>query len=157
MMAACAPRETRFQLNIHTPMNVDSTKKATVASMASGAPKISPTNFAYSAQFMPNWNSSVMPVTTPTAKFTRSRRLQYLVILRNVSSPVRAQRVSMNATMTVRPRVRGTKRKWNKATVANCNRDSTATLMLGRYHGGCRGSTLPRRGEPDTVGAPGKG
>ena len=46
-------------------MNVDSRKKATVASMASGAPKMSPTNFEYSAQFMPNWNSSVMPGDHP--------------------------------------------------------------------------------------------
>ena len=90
MMAAWTPRETRFQLNIHSPMNVDSRKKATVASMARGAPKMSPTNFEYSAQFMPNWNSSVMPVTTPTAKFTRSSLLQYFAIFRNVSSPVRA-------------------------------------------------------------------
>ena len=63
-------------------MNVDSRKNATVASMASGAPKMSPTNFEYSAQFMPNWNSSVMPVTTPTAKFTSMSLLQNLVIFR---------------------------------------------------------------------------
>ena len=53
-------------------MNVDSRKKATVASIASGAPKMSPTYFEYSAQFMPNWNSRVMPVTTPRVKLIRN-------------------------------------------------------------------------------------
>lgn len=82
MIAAWAPFETRFQLNIHSPMKVDSRKKATVASIARGAPNMSPTNFEYSAQFMPNWNSRVMPVTTPTAKLMRKSLLQNFVILR---------------------------------------------------------------------------
>ena len=43
MDRACTFFETRFQPKIQTPMNVDSRKNATVASMASGAPKMSPT------------------------------------------------------------------------------------------------------------------
>jgi hypothetical protein len=49
-------------------MNVDSRKKAASPSMASGAPETSPTWRESSLQFMPNWNSCTIPVTTPTAK-----------------------------------------------------------------------------------------
>ncbi len=45
---------SRLQPKIHNPMNVDSKKKAKSPSIASGAPKMSPTNFEYSDQFMPN-------------------------------------------------------------------------------------------------------
>ena len=45
-------------------------KKAARASTASGAPKTEPTYREYPAQFMPNWNSCTMPVTTPTAKLS---------------------------------------------------------------------------------------
>ena len=41
---ACKAGLTLSQLNIQKPINVDSRKKATNASIASGAPKISPTN-----------------------------------------------------------------------------------------------------------------
>jgi len=47
---------------------VDSRKNATRASIASGAPKMSPMKREYSDQFMPNWNSWTIPVTTPIAK-----------------------------------------------------------------------------------------
>jgi hypothetical protein len=80
--------EILFQPNIQSPIKVDSRKKATVASMASGAPKISPTYLEYSAQFMPNWNSMVMPVTIPRAKLMRNSLPQNFVIFRYVSSPV---------------------------------------------------------------------
>src|SRR5665647_776292 len=56
------------QPKIHRPRNVDSTKKAARASIASGAPNTSPTNREYSLQFIPNWNSCTMPVATPMAK-----------------------------------------------------------------------------------------
>ncbi len=48
-------------------------KKAISASRASGAPKMSPTKREYSDQFIPNWNSCTMPVTTPRAKLMRKR------------------------------------------------------------------------------------
>ena len=44
-----------------------------MASAAKGAPKMSPTNFEYSAQFVPNWNSITMPVATPTANVNPER------------------------------------------------------------------------------------
>jgi len=44
MQAACTRRGSRSQPKIHKPRNVDSRKKASSASMASGAPKMSPTN-----------------------------------------------------------------------------------------------------------------
>ena len=54
MLARC----TAFgQPKIHTPRSVDSMKNANSASIASGAPKISPMKRAYSDQFIPNWNS----------------------------------------------------------------------------------------------------
>ena len=46
--------------------------------MASGAPKMSPTKREYSDQFMPNWNSWTMPVTTPMAKLMRNSLPQNL-------------------------------------------------------------------------------
>ncbi len=63
----CVLAETRPFAKIQKPMNVDSRKKAISASIASGAPKMSPTKREYWLQFMPNWNSWMIPVTTPTA------------------------------------------------------------------------------------------
>src|SRR5512135_3684218 len=111
--AACTFFETLFQPNIQRPMKVDSRKKATVASIASGAPKMSPTYLEYSAQFMPNWNSMVIPVTTPRAKLIRNSFPQNLVIFKYVSSPVFTQRVSMYAVIIDSPSVSGTNMKWN--------------------------------------------
>src|SRR5690606_26432460 len=53
--------------NIQTPINVDSIKNASNASTANGAPNTSPINREYSDQFIPNWNSCRIPVTTPIA------------------------------------------------------------------------------------------
>jgi hypothetical protein len=49
-------------------------KKASRASIASGAPKMLPTKTEYADQFSPNWNSRTIPVTTPTAISMRKRR-----------------------------------------------------------------------------------
>ena len=65
MQARCTSSGSRVQPKIHSPMKVDSKKKATRPSIASGAPKMSPTNREYSLQFIPNWNSWTMPVATP--------------------------------------------------------------------------------------------
>src|SRR4030066_895487 len=72
IVAACIPLESLSHPKIHTPKNVDSRKKASKASRARGAPKISPTKREYSDHVMPNWNSWTMPVTTPIAKLIRS-------------------------------------------------------------------------------------
>ncbi len=61
---------------IHSPRKVDSRKNAIRPSIASGAPKTSPTNREYRDQFMPNWNSWTMPVTTPSANSTSMMRPQ---------------------------------------------------------------------------------
>ena len=45
--------ESFFRPKTQRPKNVDSKKKADSASKASGAPKMSPMNRAYSDQFMP--------------------------------------------------------------------------------------------------------
>ena len=87
--------EILFQPKIHKPMKVDSRKKATVASIASGAPNMSPTYFEYSAQFIPNWNSIVMPVTTPRAKLMRKSLPQNFVILKYILSFVPTYLVSI--------------------------------------------------------------
>jgi hypothetical protein len=44
IVARCSRGDSLFQPNIHSPRNVDSMKKASRPSMASGAPKTSPTN-----------------------------------------------------------------------------------------------------------------
>ena len=56
------------QPKIQRPRKVDSSKNAASPSIASGAPKTSPTNFEYTDQFIPNWNSWTSPVATPIAK-----------------------------------------------------------------------------------------
>lgn len=60
---------------------------------------------------MPNWNSRVMPVTTPRAKLIRKSLPQNLVISLYSSLPVRTYLVSMKATRIDKPRVSGTKMK----------------------------------------------
>src|SRR5271157_2801224 len=111
MQVAWTFGESFFQPNIHRPMNVDSRKKATVASIARREPKMSPTYLEYRDQLVPNWNSSVIPVTTPRAKLMMNNLPQYLVILLYSSSPVLTYWVSIIATRRERPNVSGTKRK----------------------------------------------
>jgi hypothetical protein len=52
------------------PMNTDSAKNAKTPSMASVWPITPTAKLENPAQLVPNWNSSGMPVTTPTAKLT---------------------------------------------------------------------------------------
>ena len=63
-------------------------------------------------QFMPNWNSCTMPVTTPMAKLIRNSFPQNLVARRYFGSRERTHLVSRIATTRARPMVSGTKRKW---------------------------------------------
>lgn len=99
----------RPQPKIHTPRKMDSKKKAASPSNARGAPKTSPTKLAYSGQFMPNWNSCMMPVTTPIAKLIRNRFPKNRVAPYQRSWPVRCQIVCMMAAIGARPMVSGTK------------------------------------------------
>ena len=112
MVARCSFGPSRSQPKIHRPRKVDSRKKATSASMASGAPKTSPTKRLYSDQFMPNWNSCTMPVTTPMAKLINSRVPKSLVSRFQVSPPPKVQMVCISATAMDSPMVNGTKKKW---------------------------------------------
>src|SRR6185503_2420931 len=72
MQARCTSLGSLVQPKIHSPMKVDSKKNAASPSMASGAPKMSPTKREYSLQFIPNWNSCTIPVATPIAKLIRN-------------------------------------------------------------------------------------
>src|SRR5262249_49860391 len=81
IVAQCSFGDRRSQPKIHTPRKVDSRKNASRASIARGAPKTSPTQREYSDQFIPNWNSWTMPVTTPIAKLTRKSFPQNFVIV----------------------------------------------------------------------------
>src|SRR6478609_10483888 len=103
-------------------MNVASRKKVSNASMASGAPKTSPTNLEYSLQFIPNSNSRTMPVTTPTAKQIRNGLLQNLTIFRYFGFPVRYQAVCISARKSAIPMDTGTKKKWYTVVAPNCRR-----------------------------------
>ncbi len=53
--------DSRPQPKSHSPRKVDSRKNAASPSIASGAPKTSPTKREYAAQSMPNWNSCTSP------------------------------------------------------------------------------------------------
>ena len=112
MQARCTARGSRVQPKIHSPMNVDSKKKATRPSIASGAPKMSPTNREYSLQFMPNWNSWTMPVATPIAKLIRNSFPKNRVRRYHSRLPVTYQMVCITAMSGARPMVSGTKMKW---------------------------------------------
>jgi hypothetical protein len=96
---------------IQRPRKVDSRKKATRPSRASGAPKTSPTNREYSDQFIPNWNSCTMPVTMPSAKLMRKSLPKNLVARYQPVLPVATHIVCMIATIGARPIVSGTKMK----------------------------------------------
>jgi hypothetical protein len=73
---------------------------------------MSPTKREYALQFMPNWNSCTIPVTTPMAKLIRNSLPQNLVARRYRGAPVRTQAVCNPATSADRPMVIGTKKKW---------------------------------------------
>ena len=89
----------RFHPKTQRPMNVASRKNASSPSIASGAPKTSPTNREYSDQFMPNWNSCTRPVATPMAKLMRKSFPKNRVSRSHCSSPVRHQIVCMTASV----------------------------------------------------------
>jgi len=94
------PEEGRFE------------EEAARPSIASGAPNTSPTKREYSLQFIPIWNSSTMPVTTPTAKQIRNGLLQNFTIFRYFGLPVRYQAVCITARNRANEIDTGTKKKW---------------------------------------------
>ena len=112
MVARWMRGASRFHPKIQRPRNVDSRKKAASPSIASGAPKTLPTNFEYTDQFIPNWNSCTRPVATPIAKLIRKSVPKKRVRRSHFSSRLRYHSVCMTATIGPRPSVSGTKRKW---------------------------------------------
>ena len=72
IVSRCTRRGSLSQPNSHSPRNVNSRKNAARPSIASGAPKMLPTSREYADQFIPNWNSCTMPVTTPIATLMTS-------------------------------------------------------------------------------------
>ena len=66
-------------------------------SIASGAPKMSPTNREYSLQFIPNWNSCTIPVATPMAKLIRNNLPKNLVSRYQATLSVATHAVCMMA------------------------------------------------------------
>ena len=104
-------RGSRSQPKIQSPMKVDSRKKATRPSSASGAPKTSATKRLYSLQFIPNWNSCTMPVATPSAKLIRKSFPKNRVARSHCSLPVTCHTVCITAIIGARPMVSGTRMK----------------------------------------------
>jgi len=96
----------------HSPRKVDSRKNAASPSIASGAPKTSPTNREYCDQFIPNSNSWTSPVTTPMAMLMTRRLPKKRVSRRRSESPDLNHIVCRVATRRDSPIVMGTKRKW---------------------------------------------
>ncbi len=115
MVARCRPPlGSLFQPKIQRPMNVASRKNASSppSSASGGAPNTSPTKREYSDQFMPNWNSCTMPVTTPMAKLMRKIVPKKRVSFRYSTLSVRYHAVWKIAAVVARPIVIGTNRKW---------------------------------------------
>ncbi len=70
-------------------MNVDSRKNARIPSAARGAPNMGPAKRANSAQLVPDWNSMVIPVATPTTNEMAKGLIQNLACTAQAGSPVR--------------------------------------------------------------------
>src|SRR3984893_16598074 len=64
----CPQRPSRRSPNRNRPRNADSRKNENTPSMTSGWPMTPPFARENDAQFVPNWNSIGMPVTTPSVK-----------------------------------------------------------------------------------------
>ena len=110
-VARCSRGDRMSRPKIHNPRNVASRKNAASPSIANGAPNTCPTNFEYSDQFIPNWNSCTNPVATPIAKLIRNKRPKNPVSFNHASLPVRNHIVCITATSGPRPSVNGTNRK----------------------------------------------
>ena len=76
-------------------------------------------------QLVPNWNSNINPVATPTAKLTPNSFIQNLAVRFQNSLPVITYKVSIRPMITASPNVRGTKSQWYMAVRANCALDQS--------------------------------
>ena len=112
IVSRCSRSGSTSQPNHHSPRKVDSRKNAARPSIASGAPKTSPTKREYSDQFIPNSNSWTSPVTTPMAMLMTRIVPKNRVSRRSSGLPERCHHVCSTATSKLRPIVIGTKRKW---------------------------------------------
>src|SRR6478735_4643014 len=126
MLARWRPLGSLSHPKIHRPMKVASKKNAMRPSKASGAPNTSPTKREYDDQFIPNWNSCTMPVTTPIAKLMRKILPKKRVRWSHFTLPVRNHAVWKIETVSAIPRVRGTNRKWYRVVRPNCQRASSS-------------------------------
>ncbi len=68
-------------------------------------PMMPPENREKAAQFVPNWNSMGMPVTTPTAKLIPKIRIQNRAASLYRASPVFSARAFSTTMMKARPMV----------------------------------------------------
>jgi hypothetical protein len=71
MDARCTRGDSRSRPRIQSPRRVGSVENARSPSAARGAPEMFPTKVEKRYQFIPNWSSSTIPVTTPVAKLMR--------------------------------------------------------------------------------------
>ena len=93
------------------PKKHDSMKNAKIASAASGLPNTSPTKREYRAQFVPNSNSSTMPVATPNAKTSAKIFVQKSASARQTGSFVFRAKPCATTRKTPRPIDSGGNRK----------------------------------------------
>ncbi len=84
---------------------MDSRKKEKTPSIASVCPMTPPAASEKRAQFVPNWNSIGMPVTTPIAKLIAKMRVQNRAARSYRSSPVRSATVFQKKMTSARPMV----------------------------------------------------
>ena len=61
---------------------------------------------------MPNSNSRINPVATPTAKFIPNNFIQNFAVRNQNSSPFTTYKVSITAIIRANPKVSGTKIQW---------------------------------------------
>src|ERR1700758_1353521 len=82
----CSLGLRRFSPYRKRPRKDDSRKKENTPSMPSVCPITPPAVLEKAAQFVPNWNSIGMPVTTPIAKLMAKIRIQNRAALLSASS-----------------------------------------------------------------------
>ena len=93
------------------PRNIDSIKNANTASIARGLPKTSPTKREYTGQFVPNSNSSTIPVTTPIANITAKSFKKNFAAILQISRPERKNIASIKTINNDSPIVIGGNKK----------------------------------------------
>src|ERR1700722_8734869 len=94
---------TRRRPYSSTPRKIDSRKNAKTPSSASGWPTTAPACAENAAQFVPNWNSIGIPVTTPAAKLSVKIFVQKSAAAPFTASPERPARQVYQATNGASP------------------------------------------------------